>query len=234
MELWIHDPPPLPYFQLCHPRALRFQTQQEPRDPAFHSFIITKEDGSRVYGAVLTYYEVVCEPQISKAMQTLQSMHMAELSNTQSRTLYSHLSENSTEVHKRSPMPGKKKAERTFSIERDTLYCTKCLCLLSQIPLIRTFERILVYLYNAIMSVDQPDLPFESHIFNLLFEVPMPPAGKSVGFTVMGNSINCQRPGILKFVSPIIIALNGTNGPRSDGNAPLGLPIAPDVSAAQH
>ncbi|ELU14295.1 hypothetical protein CAPTEDRAFT_228570 [Capitella teleta] len=182
---------------LCHPRALRFQTQQEPRDPAFHSFIITKENGSRVFGAALTYYEVVCEAQICKAMQTLQSMHMAELSNTQSRTLYSHLTENSTEVHQRSPLVVKKK-QRTFSIEKDTLYATKCMCILSQIPLIRTFERILVFLYNAIMSTDQPDLPFESHIFNLIFEVPMPPLGGSVAFTVMGNRIIGQRPGSME------------------------------------
>jgi hypothetical protein len=194
-------------FQLCHPRALRFQTQGEPRDPAFHSFIITREDGSRAFGAVLTYYEVVCEPQICKAMQTLQSMHMAELSNAQSRTLYSHLSENFSEVHKRSPMVVKKKHERTFNYERDTLYATKSLCLLSQVPLIRTFERILVHLYNAIMSVNQPDLPFESHLYNLLFEVPMPPLGRSVTFTVMGNNINAQRPGTYVWIVSWIILI---------------------------
>lgn len=60
--------------QLCHPRGLSFRTQKYggPRDAQFHPFIITREDGSRVYGASLTFDERVDDEEICLAMQTLQ------------------------------------------------------------------------------------------------------------------------------------------------------------------
>ena len=68
--------------QLCMPKGLSFQTQADPRDPQFHSFIITREDGSRTYGFVHTFYEEVTSPQICSAMQTLHQMHNAEHAST--------------------------------------------------------------------------------------------------------------------------------------------------------
>ncbi|XP_054227246.1 DENN domain-containing protein 5B isoform X11 [Homo sapiens] len=44
---------------LCMPKGLSFRTQTDNKDPQFHSFIITREDGSRTYGFVLTFYEEV-------------------------------------------------------------------------------------------------------------------------------------------------------------------------------
>ncbi|XP_030856696.1 DENN domain-containing protein 5B isoform X7 [Gorilla gorilla gorilla] len=44
---------------LCMPKGLSFRTQMDNKDPQFHSFIITREDGSRTYGFVLTFYEEV-------------------------------------------------------------------------------------------------------------------------------------------------------------------------------
>ncbi len=55
--------------QLSHPKGLRFQTQKGKREPHFHSYITTREDGSRSYGAALTFYESVDAPQIISAMQ---------------------------------------------------------------------------------------------------------------------------------------------------------------------
>uniref|UniRef100_A0A4W6ET99 DENN/MADD domain containing 5B n=1 Tax=Lates calcarifer TaxID=8187 RepID=A0A4W6ET99_LATCA len=63
---------------LCMPKGLSFRTQADQREPRFHSFIITKEDGSRTYGFVHTFYEEVTSPQICSAMQTLYQMHNAE------------------------------------------------------------------------------------------------------------------------------------------------------------
>jgi len=60
--------------QLSHPRGLGFRTQKDggPREPRFHSFVITREDGSRSYGAALVFYERVDDEKICLAMQTLQ------------------------------------------------------------------------------------------------------------------------------------------------------------------
>uniref|UniRef100_A0A8C4SMB8 DENN domain containing 5A n=1 Tax=Erpetoichthys calabaricus TaxID=27687 RepID=A0A8C4SMB8_ERPCA len=49
-----------------------------PKGTQFHSFIITREDGSRTYGFSLTFYEEVTSKQICSAMQTLYHMHNAE------------------------------------------------------------------------------------------------------------------------------------------------------------
>ncbi|KAI1882056.1 hypothetical protein AGOR_G00246760 [Albula goreensis] len=35
---------------LCMPKGLSFRTQADDREPQFHSFLITREDGSRTYG----------------------------------------------------------------------------------------------------------------------------------------------------------------------------------------
>ena len=38
-------------------------------DPQFHSFVITREDGSQKYGGCLTYWTEVTCPQIISSMQ---------------------------------------------------------------------------------------------------------------------------------------------------------------------
>ena len=65
-------------FQLCHPRGLSFRTQKYggPRDAQFHTFIITRADGSQVYGASLVFDEKIDDEEICLAMQTLQARNI--------------------------------------------------------------------------------------------------------------------------------------------------------------
>lgn len=186
----------LKYLQLCHPRGLKFKTQNDHRPAMFHSFIITKEDGSRNYGAGLTFYEKVEDSQICTAMQTLQDMHMAELSNAQSRTLYSHLS---VPVYKRSPKLSRKLDSKVvgniYNIRKDTLFVTKCISVISYLPLISTFEKFLRLVYENVISVKEPDVPVESYICNVIYEIPLPQAGQSLTFNIAGQCLLCQRPG---------------------------------------
>jgi hypothetical protein len=64
--------------QLCMPNGLTFQ--KHPTKPKYHPFVITREDGSRVYGAALTFFELIELDSICNAMQTLQTMYDAEYS----------------------------------------------------------------------------------------------------------------------------------------------------------
>lgn len=64
-------------FQLCFPRGLKFQMNERP-DPSFHSFLLTREDGSKVYGCSLIFYEKVENENICAAMLTLSNMYVAE------------------------------------------------------------------------------------------------------------------------------------------------------------
>ena len=192
-------------FQLCHPMGLKFCTEKELTEgygePSFHSFLITKEDGARTYGAALTFYERVDAGEICAAMQTLQAMHMAELANAQSRTLYSHLgpdpvaSSPSSGSPRRAVRPGSVSCGRVYDMRTDVLYCTKTLCVLTPLPLISMFHQYLKTLYGTIMSNTEPELPMDSYIYNMIFEVPLPPPGRSLKFTTIGGkSIVCQRP----------------------------------------
>lgn len=41
------------------PKGLKFYTQKKvPKEPNFHSFVIVREDGIRINGSALIFYEV--------------------------------------------------------------------------------------------------------------------------------------------------------------------------------
>ena len=186
------------FAQLCHPFGLQFRSHKDGAEPRFHSFLVTKEDGSRAYGAALTFYEEVDSREIHTAMQTLQEMHLAECSNAQSRTLYSHLGP----VYRRSPKLGHRveasTVGRVYDMGRDALYVTKCICVISQLQLMWTFEQLLRSLVSVVTAPpsDGSGLSLESYVYNIINDVPMPPPGRSLKFTVPGGTIVCQRPGM--------------------------------------
>uniref|UniRef100_A0A8C5HGE0 DENN domain-containing protein 5B-like n=1 Tax=Gouania willdenowi TaxID=441366 RepID=A0A8C5HGE0_GOUWI len=151
---------------LCMPKGLSFRTQADPRDPQFHSFIITKEDGSRTYGFVHTFYEEVTSPHICSAMQTLYQMHNA-----------------AHDTH-------------TSSSSSDTLYVSKALCLITPMPYMQACRSYLAQLHKAATVKTAPPLPLESYVYNILYEVPLPAPGRSLKFYAVYEAIVCQRPGL--------------------------------------
>ncbi|XP_066490644.1 DENN domain-containing protein 5B isoform X3 [Tiliqua scincoides] len=181
---------------LCMPKGLSFSTQTDNRDPQFHSFIITREDGSRTYGFVLTFYEEVLSKQICTAMQTLYQMHNAEQCNSvcassscSMDSLASSLDEGD------STSLAKMQRYNSYDINRDTLYVSKCICLIAPLPFMQACKKFLIQLYRAVTSQQPPPLPLESYIHNILYEVPLPPPGRSLKFYGVYEPIVCQRPG---------------------------------------
>ncbi|XP_044290277.1 DENN domain-containing protein 5B isoform X1 [Varanus komodoensis] len=181
---------------LCMPKGLSFRTQTDNRDPQFHSFIITREDGSRTYGFVLTFYEEVTSKQICTAMQTLYQMHNAEQcssvcasSSCSMDSLASSLDEGD------STSLAKMQRCNSYDISRDTLYVSKCICLIAPLPFMQACKKFLIQLYKAVTSQQPPPLPLESYIHNVLYEVPLPPPGRSLKFYGVYEPIVCQRPG---------------------------------------
>ncbi|XP_029104178.1 DENN domain-containing protein 5A isoform X2 [Scleropages formosus] len=165
---------------LCMPKGLSFRTQADPREPQFHSFIITREDGSRSYGFALTFYEEVTSKQICSAMQTLYHMHNAEQYDI---------------LHMPSAgPPASLQRFNSYDITRDTLYVSKCICLLAPMAFQQACRKVLEQLHQAITSSQPPPLPLESYIFNVLYEVPLPPAGRSLKFSGVYSPVVCQRP----------------------------------------
>ncbi|XP_055250818.1 DENN domain-containing protein 5B [Moschus berezovskii] len=182
---------------LCMPKGLSFRTQTDNKDPQFHSFIITREDGSRTYGFVLTFYEEVTSKQICTAMQTLYQMHNAEhyssvyaSSSCSMDSLASSIDEGDTTSLL------KLQRYNSYDISRDTLYVSKSICLITPLPFMQACKKFLIQLYKAVTSQQPPPLPLESYIHNILYEVPLPPPGRSLKFYGVYEPVICQRPGL--------------------------------------
>uniref|UniRef100_A0A6Q2YSL7 DENN domain containing 5B n=1 Tax=Esox lucius TaxID=8010 RepID=A0A6Q2YSL7_ESOLU len=171
---------------LCMPKGLSFRTQADAREPQFHSFLITREDGSRTYGFVHTFYEEVTSSQICSAMQTLYQMHQAENPSS------------AASLDEADPVPSsscRSVACSGYDASRDTLYVSKALCLITPMPFMHACRRFLSQLHRAITAPSPPPLPLESYIHNILYEVPLPPPGRSLKFHGVYEPIVCQRPG---------------------------------------
>ncbi|XP_078273589.1 DENN domain-containing protein 5B-like [Rhinoraja longicauda] len=181
---------------LCMPKGLSFKTQAENRDPQFHSFLITREDGSRTYGFVLTFYEEVTCRQICSAMQTLYQMHNVEqCSSVYASSSCSMDSLASSIDEGDSSSQAKMQRYNSYDIGRDTLYVSKCICLITPLPFVQACRKFLQQLHKAVSSQQTPPLPLESYIHNILYEVPLPPPGRSLKFSGVYGPIICQRPG---------------------------------------
>uniref|UniRef100_A0A8C7FA24 DENN domain containing 5A n=1 Tax=Oncorhynchus kisutch TaxID=8019 RepID=A0A8C7FA24_ONCKI len=191
---------------LCMPKGLAFRTQADTREPQFHSFIITREDGSRTYGFALTFYEEVTSKQICSAMQTLYHMHNAEQYDIlhtpttprcpeDQRHLHPHPL-NPHPQHMLLPTPSISRLQRfnSYDISRDTLYVSKCICLIAPMAFPQACRKVLQQLHQAVSSPQPPPLPLESYVYNILYEVPLPPAGRSLKFSGVYGPVVCQRP----------------------------------------
>ncbi|XP_022377474.1 DENN domain-containing protein 5A isoform X5 [Enhydra lutris kenyoni] len=176
---------------LCMPKGLAFKTQADPREPQFHAFIITREDGSRTFGFALTFYEEVTSKQICSAMQTLYHMHNAEYD-----VLHSPFVDGRDHgMEDGEGTPGTKLQRfNSYDISRDTLYVSKCICLITPMSFMKACRSVLEQLHQAVTSPQPPPLPLESYIYNVLYEVPLPPPGRSLKFSGVYGPIICQRP----------------------------------------
>ncbi|XP_062833661.1 DENN domain-containing protein 5A isoform X1 [Anolis carolinensis] len=178
---------------LCMPKGLSFKTQADAREPQFHSFIITREDGSRTFGFSLTFYEEVTSKQICSAMQTLYHMHNAEYDILHTPPT-NHKDNCSTIEDCNGSSISKLQRFNSYDISRDTLYVSKCICLITPMSFMKACRKALEQLHQAVTSPQPPPLPLESFIYNILYEVPLPPAGRSLKFSGVYGPIICQRP----------------------------------------
>ncbi|XP_072165397.1 DENN domain-containing protein 5B-like [Diadema setosum] len=225
---------------LCMPKGLTFRTQKGNRQARFHSFVMTREDGSRTYGAALMFFEQVTSQHICAELQTLQHKYGEDRrlrkasavegstgsiydemhpSNSGYRTIGSPRFQRrqsspaiqglaSPRTRRRSPVHQACHQTKAYTLPRthtdskaphfdmlkDTLYVSKCICLIMQVPFVRATQKFLEQIYEVVRSSNSPSLPMESFIFNILYEVPLPPMGRSMVFTGVSRNIACQRP----------------------------------------
>ena len=298
------------HFQLCLPKGLVFQKHYSK--PGFHPFIITREDGSRVYAGTFTFFELIEDDAICSAMQTLQTMYDAESSNlklkhndissilsysnsqsasstmdstsrlnnrSMSNAINHHRSSSASlpaSANDKLPLNGKNRnvlsrkaienntptstkmqlltfesrkhikhdenlgfhvannpinssfhSVRTkfdsvlknstydnldfslnsnlnvshgeymnssypcspahathYNMFRDKLFSSKCICLISQYPFNKSFQKILTTLFDMVEQTDLLGINLESHLYNIIYELPMPLSGRLIKFHV--------------------------------------------------
>lgn len=145
---------------MCMPDGLRFKKNlPNPSCKTLHTFCITKEDGSRLYGSVLTFYELTTDVKVINSFESFQTKYLEKR-----RT---HLQANQ---------------DYNFSISKDTLYAPKCLCFVTSQPIFDCLKMYLEQLYAVTISQTSSELPVECYLYNLLYEVNLPPPGKSLRF----------------------------------------------------
>uniref|UniRef100_A0A5S6Q9G9 UDENN domain-containing protein n=1 Tax=Trichuris muris TaxID=70415 RepID=A0A5S6Q9G9_TRIMR len=194
---------------LCLPKGVRFRTQKTvPREPSFHTFVCVRSDGSRIYGGVLTFYELVVDDKIVRRMQTLHNDYLRELTATKNRSCAE-----STEDTKRSyrrddggssfgshtlPRRGRLRQQRSLSFydsNSDELYMSKCLVLITGLPIVSACESLLRALLDVSSGRSEVSLPLESYVYWILHELPLPPPGRSLKASLVDRDIVFQYPG---------------------------------------
>ncbi|KAK9299056.1 hypothetical protein QLX08_007804 [Tetragonisca angustula] len=175
---------------LCLPSGLKFRTQKHSVEPTFHSFVLTKEDGHRTYGFSLVFYEECRNRKICAAMQTLQAMHITELSSGQNGT--PPTARKGQDGHNTRSLPRHFKlsahspgaALGYYDSTKDKLLVTKSISLLCQQPYLYAAKTFLTNLYKCVPRHPGPGLSLESYVYNLLYNVPVPLPGKSLKFFI--------------------------------------------------
>ena len=137
----------------------------------FHSILITRENGSHVYGCSLQFYEPVSKPEVVDCFECLQEKFFAgrQLVDTDELSY--------------------------FNRQCDNLYIAKCICLLTTLPIISPCHTYLKQLFDITVGGKRADLPLESYLYNLVFELPLPPSGMGMQFYGPLSPISIQLPG---------------------------------------
>lgn len=174
------------------PRGLSFKTHRDKRSSSFHSFLITREDGSHSFGSALVFYEEVTSPEVCTAMQTLHTMHSADA--LSSLPLFTLGSDDSPELVKKISDRRIRDKVHGFDSSRDKLYVTKCICLVTSLPYMFPCRNFLQQLYDIAMKSSPSALPLEAFVYNVIYDVPLLPPGRSMKFYGPTGPIFCQRP----------------------------------------
>ncbi|PAA49198.1 hypothetical protein BOX15_Mlig016023g1, partial [Macrostomum lignano] len=167
-----------------HGLTLRTDRSTEAAHPVAHHFLITREDGTRVHGVCIIYYEEVSASQVTSAISTLQSIYSQERA-TGFVDYESRAAMDTVSLH----------SLNCYSETSDRLFAAKAVGLLTRAPLLHSLEHWLWDLLSAVRWPRPPPLPLESYVYNLLFEVPLPPAGRSVAFRGVYRDLLAHSPG---------------------------------------
>lgn len=163
---------------LCLPDGTRLSKNLKHTNKTFHTFLVTREDGSHVHGSVLVFPEPISDQNLLNSLDSLQSLYI------ESRR---------SEFNSDHP--------DFFDSRQEQLFALKCICLVTSEPIHNPCRAFLEQVYAVTAGSHTPSLPVESYLYNLLYEVTLPEPGKFLRFSGPLGRISWYRP--LRFDLPL-------------------------------
>ena len=172
------------------PRGVYFRKHLKNSNSRFHSFLQTREDGTKIYGFVLTFYEQVENEKILLAMETLFKMFdTGLLLKSPSRNDPSNITPEIRIDKMRT------RSFYSYTKETDKLYVSKCICMIMKKPLVTIARQCLENILYIGLHETESDFHVESYIYNVLYEIPSPPPGRTMRYiSLNGDPIIVQNP----------------------------------------
>ncbi|KRZ74408.1 DENN domain-containing protein 4C [Trichinella papuae] len=134
----------------------------------FSTFILTDQNGHKLYGASVSFYEDYEKPLTNEQMEKLGL-------NSEGCYLPGSCSDSSSTNDPADQM---------------TFHTNKCICVVSRYPFFSAFRRYLLFLHRMCMG-SQNALPVERYISFLMFEVPFPTFLRPRVLVELGNERIC-------------------------------------------
>ncbi|GMR36633.1 hypothetical protein PMAYCL1PPCAC_06828, partial [Pristionchus mayeri] len=185
---------------LCMPKGLRFYTEKcVPQRPQLHTFANIREDGSRVNGAAITFYEEVTDPAVRSSIAILQQEHVRKVTGADRNDLgREHIPPGTVSGGTHTLPRGRRNVGKRISYYdgggQDTLFMSKTLCLISRLPIVGGMHTLLQLLFQVASNEDMSGLPLESYIYWMLNEVPLPSPGTTLKLRLVDDVMVVQRP----------------------------------------
>ncbi|KAM3726363.1 DENN domain-containing protein 4C [Dirofilaria immitis] len=122
----------------------------QPPDKSFSTFVLTDQDGSKLYGSSVTFYEPYTKPLSMEQMEKLELMN---------ETVTRGMVEDASNTNDPA--------------EQMTFHSNMSICIISKYPFFNAFKRFLFYLHRMSLS-GAHTVPVERYISHLLYEVSFP------------------------------------------------------------
>ncbi|CAD5212281.1 unnamed protein product [Bursaphelenchus okinawaensis] len=186
--------------QLCMPKGLRFYTEKKvPPQTEFHSFVLTKEDGSRIYGCAFTFFEPVHDIQVRQQMLELNHQYIQQ--KVESDVTARNDSHHGLQQTHTLPRNISSTSRRNFSHRESyydstnkNIFVSKCICVVQRLPMLFSTQHLLCSLYIAALTPRKSQYTLEQLIYWSLHQVPLPIPGTSLQCNYGGLELAVRRP----------------------------------------
>lgn len=201
---------------LALPTGVHLYTEQNlPSNPSFHSFVLIREDGTRLYGCSLIFYEELRSNDLRQQIFDAQLTYLHEFASSPSTSSKNYI----TEKTKRNCNYATQSLPRKLSISKrgddlsnkyskndeehiayyknpnSPLFISKCIAVMTAIPIIYSSENFLHNLWMLINDkLPKERLTFEEILQWALHQIPLPPLGASIKIAHPNFHMLVRRP----------------------------------------